>query len=229
MYATLIALVYLALEPAVRARWPHSLVTWNRLLAGRWLDPQVASHVLIGSAVGCVVWLVFKMFTAWTDGGNTVDFMGNLWFTLGTRQWVGGYAYILANALKVGLFGFLVICGLRALLRNVLLASVAASVLFTFTEGSVVNSPNWQLRAAIYLVAYSIVVFVLLRFGLVATISVIFFVNGMGALNLGLDWKTWYAPSGLASLLLLLAILMAAFWRSLGSRGLLGLEAAETG
>jgi hypothetical protein len=64
-----------------------------------------------------------------------------------------------------------------------------------------------------------------LRFGLVATISVIFFVNGIGALNLGLDWKTWYAPSGLTSLLLL----CAAFWPSLGSRGLLDLDAAETG
>ena len=34
-------LVYLALEPAVRARWPHSIMTWNRVLAGRWLDAQV--------------------------------------------------------------------------------------------------------------------------------------------------------------------------------------------
>ncbi|MEI9972356.1 MAG: serine/threonine-protein kinase [Ignavibacteriota bacterium] len=35
-------LLFLALEPAVRARWPHSLVTWNRLIAGRWKDAQVA-------------------------------------------------------------------------------------------------------------------------------------------------------------------------------------------
>jgi hypothetical protein len=132
----------------------------------------------------------------------------------------------LANALRVGLFGFLVICGLRALLRNVVAASIVASVIFTFTEGGVVNSPNWQIRVVIYLAAYSIIAFVLLRFGLVAAISVIFFVNGIGSLNLGLDWKTWFAPSGLASLLLLLTISLWAFWRSLGARGL---AAAETG
>jgi hypothetical protein len=34
-------LLYLALEPAVRAHWPHSIVTWNRILAGRWKDAQV--------------------------------------------------------------------------------------------------------------------------------------------------------------------------------------------
>jgi serine/threonine-protein kinase len=30
--------LYLALEPAVRARWPHSIVSWNRLLAGKWIS-----------------------------------------------------------------------------------------------------------------------------------------------------------------------------------------------
>ena len=29
-------LLYLAIEPAIRSRFPHSIVTWNRLLAGRW-------------------------------------------------------------------------------------------------------------------------------------------------------------------------------------------------
>ena len=44
--------VYLALEPEVRSRWPHSIVTWNRLLAGKWLDAQVGSQILIGAALG---------------------------------------------------------------------------------------------------------------------------------------------------------------------------------
>ncbi len=149
--------------------------------------------------------------------------MGALSFTLGPRQWVGGYAYIVANAIRVGLFAFLVISGLRALMRNVLPAAVVASLLFTFTEGSVVNSPHWQMRAGLYLVVYFIIAFVLLRFGLVATMAVIFFANGIGATNLGLDWKTWYAPSGLASLALLVGVALFAFWKSLGA------EVAETG
>ncbi len=222
-YGAMLALVYLALEPAVRARWPHSLMTWNRLLAGRWRDPQVASHVLIGAAIGCGLWIAFKLFDSWINGANDISFMGALSFTLGPRQWVGGYAYIVANAIRVGLFAFLVISGLRALMRNVLPAAVVASLLFTFTEGSVVNSPHWQMRAGLYLVVYFIIAFVLLRFGLVATMAVIFFANGIGATNLGLDWKTWYAPSGLASLALLVGVALFAFWKSLGA------EVAETG
>ena len=52
MWGAALALLYIALEPLVRARWPHSIVTWNRLLAGRWLDAQVGSHILIGATVG---------------------------------------------------------------------------------------------------------------------------------------------------------------------------------
>ena len=28
--------LYLAMEPTLRARWPQSIVTWNRALSGRW-------------------------------------------------------------------------------------------------------------------------------------------------------------------------------------------------
>lgn len=56
---------YLALEPEVRARWPHSIVTWNRVLAGRWWDAQVGSHVLIGAAVGSGLWIFFKAVTVY--------------------------------------------------------------------------------------------------------------------------------------------------------------------
>ncbi len=42
--ASLLWLLYLALEPALRARWPHSIVTWNRIFAGRFPDAQAAAH-----------------------------------------------------------------------------------------------------------------------------------------------------------------------------------------
>ena len=83
--------------------------------------------------------------------------------------------------------------------------------------------------SALYSLAYAAIFFILLRLGLVATICAVFFINGCSAIWLGADWTTWYAPSGLASLLLLLGIAGVAFWRSLGSRGLVGDEAAEAG
>ena len=41
--------VYLALEPFVRRRWPQGIVSWNRLLVGRYRDPSVGRDLLIGA------------------------------------------------------------------------------------------------------------------------------------------------------------------------------------
>jgi serine/threonine-protein kinase len=42
------AVFYLAAEPALRRRWPELLISWSRLLAGRWRDPRVGRDVLLG-------------------------------------------------------------------------------------------------------------------------------------------------------------------------------------
>jgi hypothetical protein len=81
---------------------------------------------------------------------------------------------------------------------------------------------HWQVLVPIYFCMFAVLIFVLLRRGLVALFSMIFFVNSCGTAMVGADWTTWYAPYGLASLALLLAVALFAFWRSLGSRELLG-------
>jgi serine/threonine-protein kinase len=226
--AALLWVVYLALEPAVRARWPHSLVTWNRVIAGRWLDPQVASHVLIGAAVGCLIWQAFALSGLWFGAKNIMDPPGSLFYVEGARHWISGNAGCLGGALRIGLTFFFALFVLRMLLRRDWLAAAVASLFGLFMEGSVVNSPDWQIKAIVYGIVYFTIFIVLLRFGLVATISAVFFINSFNGMPLGLDWTTWYAPYALATLALLLAITVVAFWRSLGLRGLLGV-AAEAG
>jgi hypothetical protein len=54
-----------------------------------------------------------------------------------------------------------------------------------------------------------------------------FFLNSSNAVTLGADWKAWYAPYGFAMLLVLLGIAVFAFWRSLGSRELIGGDAGS--
>src|ERR1039458_8611426 len=81
------------------------------------------------------------------------------------------------------------------------------------SSGSVFTSPNWKLEAAISISVYSVLVFVLLRLGLVATMAAVFFIDSFNLISLGADWKTWYAPAGLATFFLLLGIAIFAFWR----------------
>ena len=61
------------------------------------------------------------------------------------------------------------------------------------------QSPDWAIVIAIFVAVYCILILLLLRFGLVATITTVFFVNGFEKVTLGADWTAWYAPAGIAS------------------------------
>ena len=48
----LAGLMYLALEPYARKLWPRALISWVRLLNGRFRDPIVGRDVLVGCIQG---------------------------------------------------------------------------------------------------------------------------------------------------------------------------------
>jgi serine/threonine-protein kinase len=71
-------LYYLALEPYVRRQWPHLLISWTRLLEGRWRDPLVGRGILAGTtqalwsgaiipgiAVAAAQWLELPIAVPW--------------------------------------------------------------------------------------------------------------------------------------------------------------------
>jgi predicted Ser/Thr protein kinase len=214
MWGASLALIYVALEPSVRARWPHSIVTWNRLLAGRWLDAQVGAHILIGAAVGSAVWVAAEWIDDWQS--DALGTLSGLQSALGTREWLATHADQVASSLFFGLLVFFSICGLRAIVRKNIPAAILAALLLSVANSSLLTSPDWKVELAIYVGMYTVLVFVLLRFGLVATIAAVFFLDTTNKITLGTDWKTWYAPSGVATLVLLLSVAVFAFWRSQG-------------
>jgi serine/threonine-protein kinase len=211
-------LLYLALEPSVRAHWPHSIVTWNRFLAGRWQDAQVGSHILIGAAVGAAVWTTAGLVDYFTNSGM-VGFSG-MEAALGTRHWIAFHAGNLGVSLGVGLSIFFALTGLRQLVKKDLVAATLAAMFFTFSNGNNFSASNWKVKTVVYLFIFAVLLLVLLRYGLVTIVVATFFINTFDAIGLGGDWKTWYAPAGLATVALLLGIAIYGFWRSLGSREL---------
>jgi hypothetical protein len=141
-----------------------------------------------------------------------------LWPLLGTRQWVAAYALNLQETLIFGLLEYFAIFGLRVWLKKDWLAAIAASLFFALNQNDFAHKLDWE-AVAIYLVLYTILMFVLLRVGLVTTISAMFFLNALNRLCLGSDWKAWWAPSGFATIVLLISMASYAFWRSVGARG----------
>ncbi len=219
MFSALVWLLYLALEPAVRSRWPHAIVTWNRVLAGRWKDAQVGSHILIGAALGMGMWMMFAVVSP--EPKNQLDIGISLWPLLGARPWVAAYALNIRDALVLGLLEFFAIFGLRVLVKKDWLAAIAASLLFTIlVQNDVFGDPHWPQKLAVYSVLYAVLMFVLLRVGLVTTISAMFFLNALNRISLGADFKAWWAPFGFATIFLLVAMASLAFWRSIGAQEL---------
>jgi hypothetical protein len=134
----------------------------------------------------------------------------------------------LSAVLWTGLLFFFALTGLRQLVKKDVVAATLASLFFTFINVSALNSPNWKAKSAIYFGMFAILLFVLLRYGLVAIVAAACFIDSLDNMTLGADWKTWYAPAGLATLTMLLGIAIFAFWRSLGGRELFGGKLAES-
>ncbi len=51
-------IIYIALEPFARRRWPEMLISWSRAVSGRWRDPLVGRDLLIGALVGTALGLL---------------------------------------------------------------------------------------------------------------------------------------------------------------------------
>ena len=218
MGAVTLFLAYMALEPEIRARWPHAIVTWNRLLAGRWLDARVGSDILIGAAMGTGLWVFFKAATIFVFHNNEP---GNwdvpLSWLEGSRHWLGAQASTLQFALAAGLFVFLTIFAMRQLFRREILAALATAALFTLAQDEVIGSGS-LLLGLLYATVIAALAFVLLRCGLVATVSAVYFLFAANAVVLGTDWRAWYVPASLATIATTLGIAIFAFWRSLGGQ-----------
>src|SRR5688572_14840356 len=54
-------LLYVALEPVIRRRWPGWIISWSRLLAGDFRDPLVGRDILFGAAIGAVLILIITV------------------------------------------------------------------------------------------------------------------------------------------------------------------------
>jgi serine/threonine-protein kinase len=215
--AVLIWFLYIGLEPEVRARWPRSIVSWSRVLAGRWQDPLVAADVLWGALVGVAIVAMF-IGTNWWDvqhGGGSP--LANADVGASTRHWI---SHILNRAREAAEFGLLVVFAifcLRAVFRTDWLASIAVAILFAAQENEA-----WQGHAivnfAFYVFIFAILTFIMLRLGLVSTMVAIFFANilletpGAQTLSKPYEWTVIAYPA------LALAIIAWAFWRTSGHR-----------
>src|ERR1022692_438597 len=60
LWASVLWVLYIALEPYVRRRWPQAIIGWSRMIAGRLRDPVVGGEILVGTVAGVAVTVLYE-------------------------------------------------------------------------------------------------------------------------------------------------------------------------
>ncbi len=213
--------LYLALEPTLRSRWPQSIVTWNRALAGRLLDPQVGAHILVGVAMGITITIGF-MSKDWFNFERAGLLVGASIRNASAREWLAVQIICADKAILIGFLIFFALLGLKVLLRRELPSMIAAALLLCATNGDLYRSTNLAVDLSVYFLVSLAITFGLVHFGLLTTLVAVFTTNALGNSNASTDLTAWFMPYTIATMLLVAAIAIFAFWRSLGTQSLVG-------
>jgi hypothetical protein len=209
--------VYLALEPWIRRYWPRTLITWTRVLGGRFRDPMVGRDLLFGTLFGVayvVMILAFNLIDPSPDRNFQVSSL------MGGRTVAFGVMQHLFQTVITSTEFFIMIFLLRVLLRKEWIAGTVFvalwSVLQTYSNG---NS-GW-LSLLLYAMIFSLLVIILLRCGLFAMVVTIFLIDWVNQTFATTDLGSWYGLSSLIVVLFVGAMAGYGFWTSLGGRKLI--------
>lgn len=214
-------ILYMAIEPYMRRRWPASLISWTRLLSGRIRDPLVGRDILIGTAAGAglnFLTAVSFLIPLWRSEPLPFPALFDLFNLYGTGPMLAGLPSAVASSLFVGL-GFLFLLVLvRVLLRRPWLATGSAVALLSAVAA--LQNPEPWLALPIALTAYSLLFFVVTRYGLLALFATLVAVGVTSNAPATLDFSAWYSGAGWFSWAVILAIALYGFRISLAGRPL---------
>ncbi len=225
LFAGIVWIVYVAVEPYVRRVAPDTLLGWSRLLAGHVRDPRVGRDTFIGLTVGIAL--------ALGDLARTV-----------ALPWLGYPAprppYALQPDLLSGgllqaarwldastaetmeaMFTVLLLVVLRLLLRrNWLFWSVTAFVLALMSTRYMGSTTNWIMLFP--LAAGALLTFVVVRYGLLSLVVARFVWGILVATPMTLEMNHWSATASNATIALLVGLALFAFYASRAGQPLLG-------
>lgn len=216
-------LLYAALEPHVRKRWPASLISWSRLLAGQLRDPVVGRDLVVGIVVGALFAITSRITTL------TPGWMGKLplspEYTLdysvltGMRFTTGDILLNFMIFVFFSLIFFFIFFLIRLLLRKEWIAAVVTILLVAipplFGEHPALDSISTA-------ILFSIVLAVLIRFGLLSVVVALCVNNIMEAFPLTSHLSAWYAEPTFFVFAILLGATIFGFYTSTGGKKLFG-------
>ncbi|HYO82915.1 MAG TPA: serine/threonine-protein kinase [Bryobacteraceae bacterium] len=219
--AALVWLGYMAVEPLVRRRLPHALVSWTRVTSGRWRDPLVGRDLLIGLLAGVTVQIM------WTGCSLLQQRLGApYWITTNSTEALRGLRQTLAllpnettEALLQASVFFLLFFLCRLVVRRDWAAVVVASVLLA--SQNYFAGVNVWLNVVFFTGALLLLFAVSLRVGLMGILAALWVVDLTYAAPATLNFDLWFAPYAAIIFGLFTVAALVSFRVATGARRLL--------
>jgi hypothetical protein len=210
-FSCIVWLLYVSLEPYLRRRWPEGIISWTRLLTGHLRDPLVGRDLLIGASFGILLGVLVRG-SSWLS-----DLLGDTPSIPGTADVnsllgpVNGFANLLDHLFSsvLGGLGFIFLLFLmRLILRKDWLALAAVFGVAVFQNVIAARGLTESLIAAVVIMAmaWCLVVFIMLRFGLLSGMAGLFTANFFLSTPLTTDFSVWYSGATLFSVTVILIL-----------------------
>src|SRR5579863_5175768 len=210
---------YMAVEPYARRIWPNLMVSWQRILSGRFRDPLVGRDVLIGIFAGSALSVVFLGLAVLVGMSEVTPVAPP--FGFGLMPSIGRCLSVPSFAC----FSALLFLGILSIMTGLLrrrwrgLAATGVAMLALNAQPNALDF----LFATLFTVA---ILVVLTRVSLVAVTCFLIVINTLGT-SPPLSFDQWYAGRALIALLIPLALLIFGWYVSLGGQPILGAALSE--
>ena len=214
--AAFLWLLYVALEPFVRKKWPGWIISWSRLLAGDYRDPLVGRDLLIGSVIGAsliVIAAVSRIAPNWIGQATPVTITPAT-FILNPHRFFSRFAAQLSAGLFIAFICVFLLLLFVAVLRSEMLSLIVLGILVTImsmliSESSLIMLPFIALSSAL-------IVFVLRRYGLLASSAAFFVAHLFVFYPITTDLTAWYARDFTIALVICVLLAVYAAYTSVG-------------
>ncbi len=199
----LVWIFYLAVEPYLRRLWPQVLISWVRLLDGRFGDPLIGRDVVLGMLAGLLFSLIRRLHqidqVSLGVSFPRPDMSGpplvlQLWALMGLFHSLGIFVESLAASLLFPLMTTTLVVLCRVLLRRQWPAMLGALVLMTVSHAP--TSDNLFLSLAYGVVVAAIYLLIFFRLGLLPLVIASLVSIWLAGFPLTLDFSSWYAGNG---------------------------------
>ncbi|MFN0136572.1 MAG: protein kinase domain-containing protein [Phycisphaerae bacterium] len=219
-------LLYMALEPHVRRRWPDMLIAWSRLLVGRFRDPLLGRDILIGALFGILgmVFTALRHFGPAMIGWPPPRPTGIEPLTLlGLRYDAAQLLNVMTMACLQPMVGIVLLITLLVLIREKFTTMLAFHLLITgaLTVLTLQTGGNPIIDLTYHGVLAAALIFVLMRFGLFAVMVALFFMQLFNTYPITSNFDAWYAESAAFAIFVAGAVAIYGYVTALAGRRLL--------